>query len=1235
MSFKKTPMDTSWHSDIFLFWILDYCKIYGSEPPTEKNLFEIPEKFNPNKFTNELEILWEEEIQKKTPSFFNCIFTLKKRDYIQGVVLNSISHLLSLGTVVSLYFIYMYLYDDGSALEGVLIASAAAFCLIFSVIFKKVGFFKINILRYQLMYAIITIIQKKIFRLKLSEAKNQDSISKIINSVSSDLEILNVMNSTVDLFAPLLRLIACIGILIWLLGPAGLIGVGISILHIPIVVICALFMFSNMEKSGDYTISRVGIMKNFIESIQTLKVFAWEKDFINRVNKERISEISYMQRFHLIRGFLKVINIGGTFLSIFAAVIVYIYADNRLNLGESLLVINCLCTLQLLLPYVLMMSLSTIFMMLQTFKKAQEILLFPENNSQVVENEKSGIIVTEKNIQKQESDETISEENQESEYKLLLEGKSNDSKEYELSKFNFTIEPGELVMIVGKVGSGKSRLLQMLLGEDDSLNLNVTITPNSAYYSEEPWIMNASIKDNIIMGRTFNPELYSEVLKLVCLEDDISHMPNGDETIISERGNTISGGQKARLALARVLYTEADLYLLDDPFSSLDSRILKKVFKKSVLGMLSNKTRVLIMRNNDYLKYADKIILIENCQMKFFGTFNEFKELFVEIDFSGSTKSKKYAKGTHNLKILTHNLNYDIEINEIYQKPLKFSTPFKYFGIGCNYNIILIITVITSICYLIIMLYFYYIMSDYADSDPSLDSTMLILYIIITYYIVLIFTVMPMSYNINNSNLNLHNKASKNLSKCPSDHFDKNTCGTILNYFTTDTSTIDRILAFVIQEFSLAAVSVIGTLVIMMILIPYSIIYTSWFFIQFYYLSKYVLSIYNKIKRLDIISRGSINASTHSTLLGVTTIRNLKIQEYIFKIMEKYSLTFYRICITGDYFVSMYIDSFEQVIAVITMINIILIIATDGYFNEDLSLIGLNMLIVLSNAISGLFIMIANIDNGMISVQNLFDMAELPTEKNLAGDIKKNIILSHGKIEFRSLSVNYGNKTALSNISCIIQPKSKVAILGRTGAGKSTIFKTILRLINPSSGTILFDDQDYLNFTYKSIRRSVAASPQAGIIFYGSIRQNLDPYKYHSDEELDKMLSKLHLESILQKKLDDETFGIESQLSIGEKQLFCLARILLKKSKIVLIDEATSSIDYHTDSITQEIIHAELADCTILTISHRLTTFQNYNYALIVDHGILAEYGLITDLESDPDSNFNRFKDDKYRESIN
>ena len=210
----------------------------------------------------------------------------------------------------------------------------------------------------------------------------------------------------------------------------------------------------------------------------------------------------------------------------------------------------------------------------------------------------------------------------------------------------------------------------------------------------------------------------------------------------------------------------------------------------------------------------------------------------------------------------------------------------------------------------------------------------------------------------------------------------------------------------------------------------------------------------------------------------------------------------------------------------------------------------------------------------------------------------------------------------------MIKPNSKVGIIGRTGAGKSTIFKVLLKLIEPHSGTIHIDDKDYMLYTAKAIRRSISTSPQSSLIFYGSIRENLDPLNIYSSYQLISTLEMLGLKSVLDKELDDTEFGKNHNLSIGEKQLFCLARIILKKTKIVLIDEGTSSMDPHTDQLIQDTIQKELNECTILTISHRLNTIKNYEYILIVDSGMMIEYGLQNELLLNPSSHYQKIRNE-------
>ena len=252
-------------------------------------------------------------------------------------------------------------------------------------------------------------------------------------------------------------------------------------------------------------------------------------------------------------------------------------------------------------------------------------------------------------------------------------------------------------------------------------------------------------------------------------------------------------------------------------------------------------------------------------------------------------------------------------------------------------------------------------------------------------------------------------------------------------------------------------------------------------------------------------------------------------------------------------------------------------------------------------------------DSSMISVQNLFNLIDLPGENN-ENHKEKQLQILYGKLEFFNVTVKYGEKIVLSNLSCKIEPGTKIAVIGRTGAGKSTMFKTILRLVNPSSGTILLDDNDYLEYSSKNIRKLIAINPQSSIIFYGSLRKNLDPLERYSNERIISVIVSLKLEKILYNGLDDENFGKNTDLSIGENQLFSLARTLLKNSKIVLIDEPTSSVDTISSQLMHVLIKEQLKESTILTISHREDAFKDYDYYLLIDYGVLKEYGPIKNI---------------------
>ena len=417
-----------------------------------------------------------------------------------------------------------------------------------------------------------------------------------------------------------------------------------------------------------------------------------------------------------------------------------------------------------------------------------------------------------------------------------------------LLKLNFEINPGELIMIVGKVGSGKSRLLLNLLGEETIYAQNYLTSNSVAYYCESPWIFNSSIKDNILMGREYNPDLYNNVIKCCCLDEDIENMPNNDETIVSDRGTTLSGGQKARLCLARVLYSQFDVFLLDDPLASLDSKVCKKVFKRCLLKKLANKTRIIVMRNYDYLQYADKILMIDG-DNSFFGNFDEFMKKYSPSDINQFVISRGLNE-TNEKGVLKYNHIKDINIEEnIYEMPLKAKTYYKYFMLGFESKFLILITAILFISNTSSVAFFYYYSIGYVDSSPTSQKSLIYLALLVVVYISFMLPIILLTHGIGISNKKLHENALKTVSKLPSNYFDKNSSGVILNKLTRDTSVVDNILMAKIQALSFSCFVQISIVIFVMIIQPFSIIPLSILLVLYYFSIVHILPICHSIRR--------------------------------------------------------------------------------------------------------------------------------------------------------------------------------------------------------------------------------------------------------------------------------------------------------------------------------------------------------------------------------------------------
>ena len=461
------------------------------------------------------------------------------------------------------------------------------------------------------------------------------------------------------------------------------------------------------------------------------------------------------------------------------------------------------------------------------------------------------------------------------------------------------------------------------------------------------------------MGRELIQDKYKEIIKDCCLEQDIENIINGDQFIVSDRGSTLSGGQKARICLARVLYSDTDLYLFDDPLSSLDCRVSKQLFHECFLKRLANKTRVIVMRDYEYLKYADKILVLDQGNMTFYGSFHEFQNSFADIDFSQFMITNKRSAEIYDSILAKNYSKLDIANEDEIRQPLTFETYYKYLMLGFKSKFFFFTTVLMTLATGLLFLYYVYLSTKYIDDD-SYKNELVIL--IIAWYATVALLILPLTYFLENSNSQLHDKASTNLSKFSLLYYDQNSSGVILNKFTKDMTSIDKPLLQIFQEVTILMPLFFGSLLILMIFQPLTIITFGFFIAEFLLMTKYVLPVVCDLRRLGLILNGPIVSITCAVLAGLSTIRSLNLQSFLSKKMKKHTSLLYRLQITVEHFVILYAGTLELGFMLVTIINIIIVMTCRGHFNTDISIIALGLLTSTMGYSLGSFFLITKFD---------------------------------------------------------------------------------------------------------------------------------------------------------------------------------------------------------------------------------------------------------------------------------
>ncbi|XP_019104964.1 ABC transporter C family member 10 isoform X2 [Beta vulgaris subsp. vulgaris] len=801
-----------------------------------------------------------------------------------------------------------------------------------------------------------------------------------------------------------------------------------------------------------------------------------------------------------------------------------------------------------------------------------------------------------------------------------------------LINVNLLIKPGENVAICGAVGAGKSTLLAAILGEVPNINGNVQVYGKLAYVSQTSWIQTGTIQDNILFGSSMDHEKYQDTLERCSLVKDIDMLPFGDHTVIGERGVNLSGGQKQRVQLARALYQDADLYLLDDPFSAVDAHTATSLFNQYVMEALTGKTVLLVTHQVDFLPTFDCVLLMVEGQIIKSGTYDQLMTSSLEFQNLVNAHTTAIQSGKCKEKISSLNkcpaksdktefFNKEKEHlflgDQLIQKEEReigdsgFKPYIQYLSHGRGF-LYSSLAVSAHILFLLGQsIQSYWLATNVQFSGVS-ELRLVTVYSVIGCSVALFlflrsFSIVSLSLSASRS---IFSTLLNSLFRAPMSFFDATPLGRILSRVSSDLSIMDLDVAMMISMalastltafFSFGILAIV-TWQVLLVIVP--MVYLTIVLQQYYFVSA------KELMRINGTTKSTVASNLAEAISGATTIRAFgKEDQYFSKavaLIDKSASPFFHSFSSNEWL----IQRLEMLCAVILSCSALALTllpfseANSGFVGMALSY-GLSLNIYLVSSVQNQC-MLANM---IVSAERLEQYMHIPEEA--CEIIQENRPPPNwpdaGRIEINDLKVKYrpNGPLVLQGISCIFEGGSKIGIVGRTGSGKTTLISTLFRLVEPSEGKIIIDGIDICSIGLHDLRSHLSIIPQEPTLFSGSVRHNLDPLSQHTDQEIWQVLRKSELRDVVNEK---EVLQDGLNWSMGQRQLFCLGRALLKKRKILVLDEATASIDNTTDAILQKTIRTEFADCTVVTVAHRIPTVMDCTRVLAVSDGKVAEF---------------------------
>ncbi|KAF9359131.1 hypothetical protein BGX26_000075 [Mortierella sp. AD094] len=1289
-NYEKCPEDEANIFSIVSFhWVTGLMRKGYSKPLTMDDLWGLRKEDQSKNVSNTFAASWDRELKKKHPSLLKALAgAFGKPFYIAGIWKAANDILGFLQPVLLreiLRFFMSYKTETPQPLyRGYAIAFLMFVCSVSQTAVLHQYFHLCFRTGMHIRAGLVTAIYQK--SLRLSNSARQDfTVGEIVNHMSIDAQRLQDLVSYLHVvWSGLFQIAIALYLLYDTMSWAIFAGVAIMILTIPLNAKLSVFMKNFQQQQMKNKDTRIKLMNELLNGIRVIKLYAWEGTFLQKILTIRNDyELAMMKKIGYLSAIQSFTWACTPFLVSLSTFTVYALVLKRPMTTDivfpSISLFNLLQFPLAMFPSVISSSVEAYVALGRVYKYLTSAEVDP--NAIIVEARSS------------------SGNNASDKYALLVTDASYSwykNSSPVISDINLALKKDCLLSVIGRVGSGKSSLIAALCGDLERVSGEVRIRGSVAFVPQQAWIMNDTLRANILFGNAYDPVYYQKTIEACCLQQDFAMLLGGDMTEIGERGINLSGGQKARISLARAVYARADIYLFDDPLSAVDAHVGRSIFENVIgpRGLLSGKTRVFVTHQIQYLAQSTSILMLRDGKMVEQGDFQELmakkadvyqlmtefgresaqhnqfpssgeiepyveqntplEEDVVETDAfpaeevsllsstprsarrnsirsSTSVRTLRRPSVASALQRITakpeppKNSTNNIILEEQMKQGSVNRSVYLAYAKACSYSAVIayiLSMILSQTASISTSLWLTHWSSD-NDRDEGVSSPLFYIGVYaalgFSYSILTVFQsiILQVYCGIRSARV-LHQEMLHSVLRSPMMFFDTTPMGRILNRFSKDQSTIDEVLPRSFSGYSRTLFQVASVLVVVTMSTPSFIIIILPFSFVYLWLQRYFLATSREIRRLDSVSRSPVFAHFQETLGGISTIRAYRQQDRFIHGNEHrldQNLRAFYPGIAGNRWLAFRLESLSSIIIFGSASLSVISLARN--ISVDPGLVGLSLTYALSitQTLNWMVRQYTEIESNIVSVERLQEYVELKPEAPEIIDDRRppQDWPAQGRVEFVDYETRYrpGLELVLRGVNCSIRPHEKVGICGRTGAGKSSLTLSLFRIIEAVKGQIFVDGIDISTMGLYDVRSRFSIIPQDPVLFAGTVRFNLDPLGTKSDMELWQALEDSYLKdyvSTMEGGLNAMVLESGDNFSVGQRQLICLARALLRKTSLLILDEATAAIDLETDALVQAIIRQKFTDCTILTIAHRINTVMDSDRIMVLDQGKVVEF---------------------------